>query len=133
MQERRRLAFPSEEWVLTERIHCSRGESRREACGVRKSLQKIRGRSDNPPLVWGYPPFLGRFVVLRSGIARGKPVGTVLGGFRSLGGRIWGFPGRRSFRVESPAGAEELGGAEEIAGAEDIAGAVAIASVGINI
>ena len=43
------------------------------------------------------------------------------------------------FRVENPAGAEELAGAEEIAGveeiagAEDIAGDVAIASVGINI
>ena len=54
-------------------------------------------------------------------------VGTVLGGFRSPGGRIWGFPGRRGFRSESPAGAEEL------AGAEDIAGAVTIASVGLNI
>ena len=54
-------------------------------------------------------------------------MGTVLGGFRSPGGRIRGFPGRRSFHAESPAGAEEF------AGAEDIAGAVTIASVGINI
>ena len=37
------------------------------------------------------------------------------------------------FRVESPAGAEELAGAEEISGAEEIAGAMAIASVGISI
>ena len=41
--------------------------------------------------------------------------------------------GDRGFRVESPAGAEELAGAEEFAGVKDIASAVAIASVGINI
>ena len=58
---------------------------------------------------------------------------TVLGRFRSPGGRIRGFPGDGGFRVESPAGAEELAGVEEFAGVEDIAGAVAIASVGINI
>ena len=45
-----------------------------------------------------------------------------------------GIPGETgSFRMESPAGAEELASVEEIAGAEDIAGAVAIDSVGINI
>ena len=64
-------------------------------------------------------------------------MGTVLGGFRSPGGWIWGFPKSRGggggFCAESPACAEELAGAEEIAIAEDIAGAVAIASVGINI
>ena len=65
-------------------------------------------------------------------------VGTLLGGFRSPGGRIRGFPGRRGgggggFRAGSPAGAEELAGSEEFAGAEDMSGAVAIASVGINI
>ena len=120
------LAYPSEKWVLAERTHLSRGESGWEAYGVRKSparshsdwlkrvehsgdlswhpsmrcLQKIRGRSDNPPLVRGYPPFLGRRVVIHSGITRGRPVGTVgtvLGGFRSPGGRIRGFPGRRGF------------------------------------
>ena len=42
-------------------------------------------------------------------------------------GRIWVFPERWGFRVEGPAGAEEL------AGAEDIASDVAIASVGVNI
>ena len=78
-------------------------------------------------------PFLGRRVIIRSGIARGNPVGTVLGGFRSPGGRIWGFPKRWGFRVESPACVEELAGAEEIASAEEIAGAMAIASVGISI
>ena len=59
-------------------------------------------------------------------------MGTVLGGFRSLGGRIWGFPGRQGF-LRGKSGAEGLAGVEEIAGAEDIASAVAIASVGINI
>ena len=29
------------------------------------------GSSDNTPLVWGYPPFLGRRTYRRSGIARG--------------------------------------------------------------
>ena len=60
-------------------------------------LCKIRGRSGNPPLVWGYPPFLARRVVISSAIVRGKPVGTVLGGFRSPGGRIRRFPGGRGF------------------------------------
>ena len=46
---------------------------------------------------------------------------------------------RQGFRVEGPAGAEELAVVvelavvEELAGAEDIASAVAIASVGVNI
>ena len=87
-------------------------------------LRKIRGRSDNPSLVRRYQPFLGRRVVILTGVARGRPVGsvgTVLGGSQSPEGRI------RGFHAEGPAGAEEL------AGAEDIAGAVAIASVGVNI
>ena len=34
-------------------------------------------------------------MIIRSGIARGKPEGIALGGFRSPGGWIWGFPKRR--------------------------------------
>ena len=51
-------------------------------------------------------------------------MGTVLGGFQSPGGQIWGFPKRRQ---------EELASAEEICCAEEIAGAMALASVGIRI
>ena len=60
-------------------------------------------------------------MVIHSGIARGRQVGsvgTVLGEFRSLG--VGSVDSQRD-------------GAEELAGAEDIAGAVAIASVGVNI
>ena len=61
-------------------------------------------------------------------------VGTVLGGFRSPGVGSGDFQvDGGGFRMEGPAGAEELAGAEDIAGTEDIAGAVTIASVGINI
>ena len=108
------------------------------AADTRVGDADVSGRSnegcDNPPLVWGYPPLLGRRVVNPFGNSQGKASrksGTVLGGTRR--GRIRGFPGRRGFRTENPAGAEELAGAEEFAGAEYISGAVAIASVGINI
>ena len=50
-------------------------------------------------------------MIRRSGIARGKPVGTVLGGFRS----------------------PDLGIPEETGGFPAIAGTMAIASVGISI
>ena len=53
------------------------------AADTRVGDADVSGRSEGgvttappPPLVWGYPPFLGRHVVIRSGIARGKPVGT---------------------------------------------------------
>ena len=57
-------------------------------------LRKIRGRSDNPPLVRRYPPFLGRRVVILTGIARGRPVGsvgTMLGRSQRPEGHIRGF------------------------------------------
>ena len=58
-----------------------------------------RGVRLESPLIWGYPSFLGRRVATHSGMARGRSVGTVPGGFRSPGGRIWGFPVRRGFPV----------------------------------
>ena len=124
------------------------------AADTRVGDADISGTSEGgvtTPLSYTGIPFLGRSVDIRSGIARGRRVGTVLGGFRSPEGQIWGFPGRREFlhgkscrrgrtwwrgrdcRTEELAGAEELGGAEEIAGTEDIAGAVAIAPLGFNI
>ena len=42
-----------------------------------------------------YPPFLGRRVDIHTGIARGKPVRTVLGGFRSPGRTDQGIPEER--------------------------------------
>ena len=85
------------------------------------------------PLVWGYPPFLGRRVVLRIGIARGSQWEPCWedSGVREVGSGDSQADG--GFCAESPASAEELSGVEEIAGAEEIPGAVAIASVGINI
>ena len=107
------------------------------AADTRVGDADVSGRSEGgvttppPPPIWGYPPFLVRRVVIRSGIARGKSVGTVLGGFREDGSGDSQRDG--GFCTGSPAGAEELAGAEEIAIVEDIAGAVAIASVGISI
>ena len=54
------------------------------------------------------------------GIAREKPVRTMLGGFQSPGRMDQGIP-------------EELAGAGEIAGVGEIASAMAIASVGVSI
>ena len=54
-------------------------------------VQKIRVRSDNSHLAWGYPPFLGRSTKGSSGVAR-KPVGDELGESRSAGGWIRWIP-----------------------------------------
>ena len=100
-------------------------------------LPDVSGRSEGgvttPPLVWGYPSFLGRRVVLRSGIARGSQWEPCWedSGVREVGSGDSQADG--GFCAESPAGVEELAGAEEIAGVEEITGAVAIASVGISI
>ena len=55
-------------------------------------VQKIRARSDNSHLTWGYLPFLGRRTKGRSGVARetrGRRAGRVRG---CPGGRIRGIP-----------------------------------------
>ena len=54
-------------------------------------VQKMRVRSDNSHLAWGYPPFLGRSTNGRSGVAR-EPMGDELGESQTPGGRIRGIP-----------------------------------------
>ena len=64
-------------------------------------VEKIRARSDNSHLAWGYPPFLGRRTKGRSGVARetrGRRAGASPG-VREDGSE--GFPRRRgSWRLK---------------------------------
>ena len=74
--------------------------------------QKIRVRSDNSHLAWGYPPFLGRSTTGRSGVARetlGRRAGRVpeSGMTDQVDSRRGGGPSAESaICAESPAGAE---------------------------
>ena len=85
--------------------------------GLRKGIfpvgvQKIRVRSDNSHLAWGYPPFLGRSTKGRSGVARetrGRRAGRVPESGRTDQGdsRRGGGPHAESaICAESPAGVE---------------------------
>ena len=75
-------------------------------------VQKIRARSENSQLAWGYPPFLDRSTKGRSGVARetrGRRAGRVPESGRTDQGdsRRGKDPSAESaICAESPAGAE---------------------------
>ena len=75
-------------------------------------FRKIRARSDNSHLAWGYPPFLGKRTKGRSGVARetpGRCAGRVPESWRTDQGdsRRGGSPSaERGICPESPASAE---------------------------
>ena len=82
-------------------------------------VQKIRARSDNSHLAWGYPPFLGMRTQGTFGCSQGNPWETSWGKSRSPGARLTvqgdsrrggGPSAERGICVESPAGAEEHAG-----------------------
>ena len=89
----------------------------------------IRGRSDNSLLDWGNPPFLGRSVYGRSGVARETSwVGPRVHEDGSGDSRRGGGPSARkvlSARKNLPVRKGCLAG--------EIVGAMAIASLGIGI